>query len=643
MPYRPDIDGLRALAVIGVILFHADLGLSGGFVGVDVFFVISGFLITSLILKDIKSNQFSLLGFWERRARRIFPALYVVTITTIGLSYLFLLPKDFEILGGSVIGLSFFSSNIFFWKNTNSYFSGSAEEMPLLHTWSLSLEEQFYIIVPIVFLLLFKWRQFDKLFWVLSAGALLSLLISIVGTIHYESASFYLLPTRAWELGAGSIIATSRPIKSYRLRTIFSVLGILSILFSFIFYDRSSSFPGLSAVPPVLGAALIIWSGVGFGEISRLPIVLKVLSIRPLVFIGLLSYSLYLWHWPLLALNEYMVIGRDSILVKLTIVLVSFLLSIISWKYIEQPIRKKKIACSRFSIFSLSAVGLISLVGCSAFILMNGGFVSKVSKEVRDSENRGLSEDTFFDYDLAAKGFPENKIVLGHKGHEPSFFLWGDSHAMAISRALDLAGKEFSIGGLSVVKTSTLPILDWQTSESSQILYNEQILKYLTAEEQRKTIKHVVLAGRWWLAFNQSLKNKNNIEESLIRTITEIQSLGYSVSIFLQVPQWTDHWHTPSSFPFHYNWKIFSWGYSDIKISDELLKKRFSSQNEMFERIREKIPNLKIIDPLPVLINADGYYYFKDNNNWIYYDDDHISANGARKLKPLFHFLNSET
>ena len=422
MPYRPDIDGLRALAVIGVILFHADLGLSGGFVGVDVFFVISGFLITSLILKDIKSNQFSLLGFWERRARRIFPALYVVTITTIGLSYLFLLPKDFEILGGSVIGLSFFSSNIFFLKNTNSYFSGSAEEMPLLHTWSLSLEEQFYIIVPIVFLLFFKWRRFDKLFWVLSAGALLSLLISIVGTIHYESASFYLLPTRAWELGAGSIIATSRPIKSYRLRTIFSVLGILSILFSFIFYDRSSSFPGLSAVPPVLGAALIIWSGVGFGEISRLPIVLKVLSIRPLVFIGLLSYSLYLWHWPLLALNEYMVIGRDSILVKLTIVLVSFLLSIISWKYIEQPIRKKKIACSRFSIFSLSAVGLISLVGCSAFILMNGGFVSKVSKEVRDTENRGLSEDTFFDYDLAAKGFPENKIVLGHKGHEPSFF-----------------------------------------------------------------------------------------------------------------------------------------------------------------------------------------------------------------------------
>ena len=139
MPYRPDIDGLRALAVIGVILFHADLGLDGGFVGVDVFFVISGFLITSLILKDLKSNQFSILGFWERRARRIFPALFTVTLVTICASYLFLLPRDFELLGGSVIWLSLFCSNIFFWKNTNSYFSGAAEEVPLLHTWSLSL------------------------------------------------------------------------------------------------------------------------------------------------------------------------------------------------------------------------------------------------------------------------------------------------------------------------------------------------------------------------------------------------------------------------------------------------------------------------------------------------------------------------
>ena len=166
MPYRPDIDGLRALAVIGVILFHADLGLDGGFVGVDVFFVISGFLITNLILKDLKSNQFSILGFWERRARRIFPALFTVTLVTICASYLFLLPRDFELLGGSVIWLSVFCSNIFFWKNTNSYFSGAAEEMPLLHTWSLSLEEQFYVIVPILLLLIFKLRQSDKIFWI---------------------------------------------------------------------------------------------------------------------------------------------------------------------------------------------------------------------------------------------------------------------------------------------------------------------------------------------------------------------------------------------------------------------------------------------------------------------------------------------
>ncbi|MEC8691827.1 MAG: SGNH hydrolase domain-containing protein, partial [Verrucomicrobiota bacterium] len=149
--------------------------------------------------------------------------------------------------------------------------------------------------------------------------------------------------------------------------------------------------------------------------------------------------------------------------------------------------------------------------------------------------------------------------------------------------------------------------------------------------------------GRWWLAFNQSLKNNTSIEESLVQTINKIQSLGYSVSIVLQVPQWTDHWHTPSTFPFNYNWRNFSWNYSDLKLSASALEKRFSSQNEMFNRIQKKIPNLRIIDPLPLLINSDGYYHFQDNNKWIYYDDDHLSADGARKLKSLFSFLVSKS
>ena len=329
MIYRPDIDGLRAIAVLGVIFFHADFGCDGGFVGVDVFFVISGFLITSLIIKDLRAGNFSILGFWERRARRIFPALFVVTIATIIFGYFLLLPRDFELLGRSVLWLSLFTSNVFFWRNTNSYFSGSAEEMPLLHTWSLSLEEQFYLVVPFALLLLFKWRKSSGLMWIVSLGVLLSLLMSVLGTMRYESASFYLLTTRAWELGVGSMVALSKPLRSYPLKSAMAFVGILCVLVPFFIYDRSIPFPGLFAIPPVLGSALLILSGQNTKISDPVPMVTRILSIKPLVFIGLLSYSLYLWHWPLLAFNEYLVIGKNSLLIKSILILISFLLAFV--------------------------------------------------------------------------------------------------------------------------------------------------------------------------------------------------------------------------------------------------------------------------------------------------------------------------
>ncbi|MDC0067024.1 SGNH hydrolase domain-containing protein [Verrucomicrobia bacterium] len=247
----------------------------------------------------------------------------------------------------------------------------------------------------------------------------------------------------------------------------------------------------------------------------------------------------------------------------------------------------------------------------------------------------------FFDYDLAAKGFPNNNLSLGVKNNEATFFLWGDSHAMAMARAIDLAAKELSVGGQSAIKSSTLPVLDWITSDSSQISYNNEIINHLSHEEQRKKIKHVILAGRWWLAFNQSIKNNKDFEDCLRQTITKVQSLGYSVSLVRQVPQWTDHWHTPSSFPFNFNVKDLSWVYSDLEISVSNLQVRFNDQNQMFEEIIKDFPNLRIIDPLPLLISSEQIYKFRENNKWNYYDDDHISADGARRLKSLFQFLGS--
>ncbi len=638
MPYRPDIDGLRAIAVIGVLLFHADLGVSGGYVGVDVFFVISGFLITGLILKELRDKSFSVLGFWERRVRRIVPALFVVTLATVLLGYVFLLPAEYKMLGSSVLWLSVISSNLFFWKNTNSYFGGASEEMPLLHTWSLSLEEQFYLIVPFVLLVLFRVGKSRSIFWIICSFVILSCGLSIYGMADHGSATFYLLPTRAWELGSGSLVAFAVPIRSVRIRTMMQWVGMICVLIPFFIYDRATIFPGMAAVPPVAGTAILIWAGMGEAHKTNSLQIQRALSMKPLVWIGLLSYSLYLWHWPLLAFNEYLVIWKDSVPVKVFILLSALLLSYFSWKFVEQPIRSRRMFGSKRSVFIFSSVAFSLLLICSFLLISKEGMTGRYTKDFLNHTDSGLSEDSFFDYGKASKEFPENKSSLGIEGEEPIFFLWGDSHGMALARAIDAAAKESSIAGESAVKTSTLPVLSWVTSKESQVHYNESVLKYLEGKKQRQSIGHVILVGRWWLASNQSYENESSFEIRLINTIDRIKGLGYSVSLVRQVPQWTDHWQTPSSFPFQL--EKFSWEYKEMTLSEEELEKRFAQQNQMFSKI-EKVPGVRIIDPLPLLKGPDGFYHIRDEGGWIYYDDDHLSGYGAMKLKSLFNFLGN--
>ena len=638
MPYRPDIDGLRAIAVIGVLLFHADLGVSGGYVGVDVFFVISGFLITGLILKELRDKSFSVLGFWERRVRRIVPALFVVTLATVLLGYVFLLPAEYKMLGSSVLWLSVISSNLFFWKNTNSYFGGASEEMPLLHTWSLSLEEQFYLIVPFVLLVLFRVGKSRSIFWIICSFVILSCGLSIYGMADHGSATFYLLPTRAWELGSGSLVAFAVPIRSVRIRTMMQWVGMICVLIPFFIYDRATIFPGMAAVPPVAGTAILIWAGMGEAHKTNSLQIQRALSMKPLVWIGLLSYSLYLWHWPLLAFNEYLVIWKDSVPVKVFILLSALLLSYFSWKFVEQPIRSRRMFGSKRSVFIFSSVAFSLLLICSSLLISKEGMTGRYTEDFLNYTDSGLSEDSFFDYGKASKEFPENKSSLGIEGEEPIFFLWGDSHGMALARAIDAAAKESSIAGESAVKTSTLPVLSWVTSKESQINYNESVLKYLEGKKQRQSIGHVILVGRWWLASNQSYENESSFEIRLINTIDRIKGLGYSVSLVRQVPQWTDHWQTPSSFPFQL--EKFSWEYKEMTLSEEELEKRFAQQNQMFSKI-EKVPGVRIIDPLPLLKGPDGFYHIRDEGGWIYYDDDHLSGYGAMKLKSLFNFLGN--
>lgn len=270
MKYRADIDGLRAIAVLPVVLYHAGVpGITGGFLGVDVFFVISGFLITSIVATEISENRFSLLSFYERRARRILPAFTVVVLSTFAVGWFILLPTEFENLGKSALAAALFLSNAHFTLKLD-YFAPAAEFAPLLHTWSLGVEEQFYLVYPPMLALLFAWRGLRAALWLVVGLSGLSLVAAVALLPVKPDWVFYLIFFRAWELGVGATLALSfLPTPRHRLpREVIGVAGLLAILAPVFLYDSGTSFPGLTAVPPVFGAAAIIYVGAnGLGSV----------------------------------------------------------------------------------------------------------------------------------------------------------------------------------------------------------------------------------------------------------------------------------------------------------------------------------------------------------------------------------------
>ncbi|BCD95986.1 acyltransferase family protein [Marinagarivorans cellulosilyticus] len=298
MKYRAEIDGLRAVAVIPVILFHAGIsGFSGGYVGVDIFFVISGFLITTIIINELNDNSFSIVNFYERRARRILPALMVMLATTSIAAYILMPATLLKSYSDSVFSVVTFLSNVYFFL-TNGYFSTASDEKPLLHTWSLAVEEQYYVFFPLLMLYLAstaRWKIVTLLAGISVASLCLSEYLSIR---QFKDANFYLITSRAWELLAGSLLAfyprTTAGNKP-KFDEIMAGIGLLLIIYSIIFYTHKTPFPGVYAIVPVLGAALIIRYA------TSTTLVGKLLSLKPFVWIGAISYSLYLWHQPLFA------------------------------------------------------------------------------------------------------------------------------------------------------------------------------------------------------------------------------------------------------------------------------------------------------------------------------------------------------
>lgn len=483
MNYRAEIDGLRAIAVLPVILFHAGFGLfSGGYIGVDVFFVISGYLITTIILNDLGNGRFSLISFYERRARRILPALVVVSLSATFASWIFLDPISASKVGSSAIGIASFSSNIVFWLG-QGYFEEASELMPLIHTWSLAVEEQYYFLFPIMLMVLtyFGIRNFKQLFLLL---AFLSFVIAIWAVFYQEhtrivSGAFFLLPTRGWELLMGSyaaLICAERkvtPPGANINRHLLSLLGLILIVVPCFVITSETPFPGYVALSPTLGTFLIIVYG------SENSFVKRVLSHKVIVFLGLISYSLYLWHQPIFAF--YRAIQGDtkiSFFPAILLILFSFALAFLSWKFIEKPFRNGAFLSSR-KIFLLSFTAL-SIIGAA-------GFATKFATKDSEFELAKLLSENDFVYfgNMDQRKFTSARLVFENR--QPDVLAMGSSRLMEVgAEQLDGNVLNLSVSGASV----------------------EDLIAFVGEAESRYQLSSVYLAADPWLF------NKNSRQDS---------------------------------------------------------------------------------------------------------------------------------
>ncbi|HEY9280780.1 MAG TPA: acyltransferase family protein [Eoetvoesiella sp.] len=389
MIYRREIDGLRAVAILPVVFFHAGLTVfSGGYFGVDIFFVISGYLITSIILGQKKSGTFSFLNFYERRARRIFPALFFMILVCFVFAWLWMMPSDLKQFSQSVIAATSFSSNFFFWQHSG-YFDMAAELNPLLHTWSLAIEEQFYLIFPIFIVVMWPFKRL-WMYGLLLAGGVASLVLAQWTAFNMPSAGFYLLPTRVWELLAGVFAAfyLSRASHQHERASAadgaLGLLGLVLIAIAVFFFDDDVKHPGFTTLVPVVGALLIIL----FATPQNLAG--KLLGNKALVGVGLISYSLYLWHQPLLAFAKIRFGSEIGDSDFIALILLSFVLAYVSWRFIEQPFRNRK-AFSQAKIFSFSTGFCVLFLSVGSLGHLTNGFNDLIRGALSAEENAILS------------------------------------------------------------------------------------------------------------------------------------------------------------------------------------------------------------------------------------------------------------
>jgi peptidoglycan/LPS O-acetylase OafA/YrhL len=609
--YRPDIDGLRCLAVLLVVGFHASPKVKAGFVGVDVFFVISGFLITSIILRELESNSFRFTRFYARRIKRIFPALTMVLVASFGIGLFILSPRELTSLGANIVGGAAFSSNFVLLHQTG-YFDIAAEYKPLLHLWSLGIEEQFYIFWPL--LLLFVAKRGRGLLMLALVIFVVSFAFNVAAIDSYPDLVFFAPLTRGWELALGALLAcTAIPgvhvfaqrldsavhdalERHFHFRNRSTMLaadvraagGMIFMIIALVNFDRNTPFPGWAALLPTFGTLLIISAKDAW--INR-----NILSARPLVFIGLISYPLYLWHWPLLSfLRIALPESATSSMLKGGAVLLSFVLAWLTYCAIERPIRFGKVRLAIPSLcFAISAVGALGFVS-----IMNNGFKFRLPEPIRYLAD--TPPGSFTDYD--AKCFlgnpdqtytafaPECRDTSKH----PFVLLWGDSHAASIYPGLKNLSKSIPFGLSQFTASGCHPLLSYVEPLRR---YCKTINDFVFKQIKEVHYDIVILAAHWGILAEHGGVDLSKFDY----TIAELKGAGISRIIVLgPLPRWSDRGLPNDMIDYYYN-----------SIPHQLIPQRthFHSYGATLDtQMRQKVlaADVEYISVWDVFCNADG-------------------------------------
>jgi peptidoglycan/LPS O-acetylase OafA/YrhL len=638
--YRADIDGLRALAILPVVLFHFRIPyFTGGFVGVDVFFVISGYLITSLVAGEMASGTFSIARFYERRVRRIFPALFAMLALVTAAACVLLFPFDLIRYARSLCATALFAANFEFWQETG-YFDVSADQKPLLHLWSIAVEEQFYLLFPAILLLMGNRRRLRM------AGVigilLASFAFSVWAAVHAKTAGFYLLPSRAWELMLGAVFALNAvpAIRSKPLREAAGVSGIALIGTAIFALSPDAPFPGAYALLPCAGAALIIHSGRSDDTLVR-----RVLALRPLVFIGLISYSLYLWHWPVFVFAKYVLFRELSLAERCLLIAVSFVLAILSWRFVEQPLRRP---VRRRRLFPAAAAAIAAAFSCGAFAVASAGLPQRLSPRLQqilaeqDDHEPGIDHCFALTADDVKKG---RLCTIGAAKGSQSFLLWGDSHADAILPAVAAIARGAGRTGLFAGGASCVPLVGVTTPTATCKPFNDAVEKVALGAN----ITEVILEARWAkyadgepygdephghvvITDSESqdpppADNHAVFDRGLERTVRALTAAGKKVVLVASVPE------IGYPVPAVLARRALAGQALDLAPGMDVYLQRQHFVLETFARI-QKLYGVTVIYP-PEVLCTNGRCAVALNGIPLYRDEHHLSVYGALKLAPL--------